>query len=93
MGKPTDSKNLKEYDILAYTKGFVASSTINGITTQDYFQYKEIYNIGHHPNIGVEIIGYNKNRRIFYNNNDGESTILFTLLTDKMQAWMVSNNN
>lgn len=93
MPKAKDAKNLKEYDILAYTKGLVSTSVENGIITNDFFQYKQIYNIVHHPNTGIEIIGYNGNRRIFYHDTDGESLILFTLISDKMNAWMQSNNN
>ena len=93
MAKPKDAKNLKEYDVDSYTKGFIAGSTVNNITTQDYFQYKQIYNIIHHPNTGVEIIGYNGNRRIFYHDLNDDSIILFGLLKDKMQIWMQSNKN
>ena len=93
MPKPKDAKGLTEYDIFAYTKGFVAQSVVNGITVVDYFQYKEIYNIVHHPNVGIEIIGYSGNRRIFYHDNDGDSVILFDLIKSKMLDWMQSNRN
>lgn len=93
MGKAKDAKRLKEYDILAYTKGFIAQSIVDGNTINDYFQYKQIYNIIHHPNVGIEIIGYNGSRRIFYHDDDGDTIILFNLVTDKMLAWMQSNKN
>ena len=93
MPKPKDAKRLKEYDITAYTKGFLAISTLDGITTNDFFQYKQIYNIVHHPGVGIEIIGYNGNRRIFYHDDDGDSMILFDLVSTKMNAWMQSNKN
>ena len=93
MSKAKDAKRLKEYDILAYTKGLVSVSTVDGITTNDYFQYRQIYNIIHHPNVGIEIIGYHGNRRIFYHDDDGDSVILFNIISDKMMAWMQSNKN
>jgi len=93
MAKAKDAKRLKEYDIYAYTKGFVAQSVVNGITVVDYFQYKEIYNIVHHPNVGIEIIGYSGNRRIFYHDDDGDSVVLFDLIKSSMLAWMNSNKN
>lgn len=93
MSKAKDAKKLKEYDIYAYTKGFVAESTVDGIVTTDYFQYKQIYNILHHPNVGIEIIGYNGSRRIFYHDDDGDSVILFDLIKSRMLAWMNSNKN
>ncbi len=93
MGKPKDAKGLKEYDILAYTKGFIAQSVVDGNTINDYFQYKQIYNIVHHPNVGIEIIGYHGNRRIFYHDDDLDTIILFNLIASKMLNWMQSNVN
>ena len=93
MPKPKDAKGLKEYDILDYTKGFIAQSVVDGNTINDYFQYNQIYNIIHHPNVGVEIIDYNESRRIFYHDDDGDSVILFNLVKGKMLAWMQSNTN
>ena len=93
MVKSKDAKNLKEYDITAYTKGLLATSTINNITTHDYFQYKQIYNILHHKNVGIEIIGYSGIRRVFYHNTDGESQILFDLISAKMNDWLGTNLN
>lgn len=90
---PKDAKGLKEYNITAYTKGFVAVSTINGNVLKEYFQYKEIYNILHHTNVGVEFIGYNGIRKIFYHDNDGDSSNLFNLVSNKMLEWMQSNKN
>lgn len=92
MPKSKDAKNLKEYDIEVYTKGFVASSKEENIAIEEFFQYKQIYNIILHPDIGVEIIFYNKKRRIFYN-QDEDLKNLFDILTDKMQKWMKSNKN
>ena len=93
MAKAKDAKNLKEYDIIAYTKGFVSTSIENGVITNDFFHYKQIYNIVHHPNTGIEIISYNGNRRIFYHDTSGESEILFNLVLEKMNVWMQSNKN
>lgn len=93
MAKPKDSKGLNEYDILTYNKGFTAKRFINGNTISDYFQYKEIYNLVHHPNVGIEIIEYNGNRRIFYHDEDGDSVILFNLVKAKIQDWLQSNKN
>lgn len=63
--KSSDAKRLKEYDILSYNKGFISTSTLNGVTTTDYFLYSRIYNLLHHPNIGIEVVSYNGNRRVF----------------------------
>lgn len=65
MVKSNDAKNLTDYNITAYTKGFVASGVFNNIMTNNYFQYKEIYNVVHHVGVGVEIICYNGIRKIF----------------------------
>ena len=93
MGKSKDAKSLKEYNISDYTKGFVATSVLNGIITTDYFQYRNIYNIIHHSGIGVEIICYNGTRRIFYHNTVGDSQILFDLINTRMSTWVGSNLN
>jgi len=93
MPKSKDAKRLKEYNIDIYTKGFVATSILNGITTNDFFHYKKIYNILHHKNIGIEIICHNGTRRVFYHDLDGESEYLFNLVSDKMVTWMQSNKN
>ena len=92
MTKSKDAKNSKEYDLEIYTKGFVASSKEENNSTEEFFQYKQIYNILLHPDIGVEIIFYNGKRRIFYNQNK-DLQDLFNTLTDKMQRWMKSNRN
>jgi len=93
MVKSKDAKNLKEYNIEIYTKGFMATSVLKGITTNDFFHYKQIYNIIHHKNIGIEIICYNGLRRVFYHDLDGESQYLFNLVSAKMNEWVGSNLN
>ena len=93
MVKSKDAKSLKEYNITDYTKGFVATSVLDGVITTDYFQYRNIYNIVNHVNIGVEIICYNGIRRVFYHNTAGESEILFNLINTRMNAWVGSNLN
>ena len=58
-----------------------------------YFNEKNIYNIIHHKNIGIEIICYNGLRRVFYHDLDGESRYLFNLVSAKMNEWVGSNLN
>ena len=91
--KSKDAKNVKEYNITSYNKGFMSTNTIDGITTNEFFQYKEIYQVIHHLNRGVEIVGYNGKRRVFYNDLSGESQTLFNTITSKMVSWMGSNLN
>ena len=95
MGKHTtqDAKNVKQFVIDTYTKGFISVNTTNGIITNEYFQFKEIQQIIHYPGTGVEIVYFNGNRRVFYNDLSGESSILFTDLNTTMTSWMNSNLN
>ena len=88
-----DAKKVKEFNIEAYTKGFTSNYTLDGIVTNEYFQYKEIYQILHHPNVCVEIVNFNGGRRVFYNDVPGESQILFDLINTTMTTWMNSNLN
>jgi len=88
-----DAKKVKEFNIEVYTKGFTSTYILDGIATNEYFQYKEIYQILHYPDIGVEIVSYNGNRRVFYNDIPGESQILFDLINTTMTTWMNSNLN
>lgn len=91
--KSKDARKVKEFDIYPYKKGFVADSTIDGITTQEYFQFKEIHQILHYIETGVEIVNFNGKRRVFYNDETGQSLILFDTLNDTMISWMNSNLN
>lgn len=88
-----DAKKVLEYDISTYRKGFVAETIIDGIVTKEYFQFKQIHKVLHHPGKGVEIVGYNKDRRVFYNDGDGESQILYEAINTTMINWMKSNLN
>lgn len=88
-----DAKSLKEYQIDTYTKGFVSVSVVDGNTIQEYFAFKDIAQIIHHPNVGVEIVRLNNNRKVFYNDTPGEALILFDGLNSPMLSWMNSNLN
>ena len=88
-----DAKKVRYFDIETYTKGFVATSNIDNITTQEYFQFKQIYKISHYPETGVEIVLLNGNVRVFYNDDAGQSEILFNALNSTMVAWMNTNLN
>jgi hypothetical protein len=88
-----DAKKVKEFNIEAYTKGFTSTYSDNGVVTNEYFQYKEIYQILHYPNVGVEIVNYNGTRRVFYNDVQGQSQILFNIIDSTMTTWMNSNLN
>lgn len=91
--KSKDAQKVKEYDITTYTKGFIAVHTLDGVVTQEYFQFKEIQQIIHYPDTGVEIVYFNGRRRVFYNDLVGESQTLFDSLNATMVAWMNSNLN
>ncbi len=52
-------KKIKFFDIISYTKGFVSESTNDGNIVKEYFQFNKIHQVIHHPNVGVEIVGYN----------------------------------
>ena len=88
-----DAKKVREFSIETYKKGFSAISTVEGITVQEYFQFQEIRQIIHYPDAGVEIVGYNGSRRVFYNDSLGEAQILFDSLNSTMLAWMDTNLN
>jgi len=91
--KSKDAKKLLTYNITTYTKGFVSVSTIDGVIHSEFFQFREIHKILHHPGKGVEIVGYNRERRVFYNDVSGESTTLYNTLNNAMTVWMGSNLN
>lgn len=93
MVKSSDAKRLKEYDITIYDKGFVAISVTNNNVFHEFFQYKQIYNILHHPSTGVEVLFYNGYRRVFYHSLPGESQFLFDMLHGSMTSWLGSNLN
>lgn len=91
--KSKDAKQALEFDIEVKTKGFISSITIDGSLIVEHFQYKEIHQIIHHPDRGVEIIGYNDRHRVFYNDEPGQSQVLFDLINNMMISWMNSNLN
>lgn len=91
--KTKDAQKILEFDILTYTKGFIASSVVDGNTVQEYFQFKEIQQIILHSDAAVEIVNFNDSRRVFYNDTTGESQTLFDLLNNTMVSWMNSNLN
>jgi len=93
-----DAKKVKTYAITCYTKGFTSTFTSkdennNDIITNEYFQFKEIYQVMHYPNVGVEIVNYTGNRRVFYNDTAGQSQILFNTINNALVSWMNSNLN
>ena len=88
-----DAKKVKTFNITCYTKGFTSDFTLDGIITNEYFQFKEIYQIIHYPDVGVEIVNFNGGRRVFYNDVSGESQILFDLVNNALISWMSSNLN
>ena len=93
-----DAKKVRTFNITCYTKGFISDFTSqdennNDIITNEYFQFKEIYQIIHYPNVGVEIVNYNHGRRVFYNDVVGESQILFDIIHNALTSWMNSNLN
>lgn len=88
-----NSDKTLEYNITTHKKGFSSTTLKDGKNVTEYFQFKEISQIIHHPDIGIEIIGYNNGRRVFYNDIDGESLNLYTALNQTMVTWMESNLN
>ena len=93
-----DAKKVRTFAITCYTKGFTSTFTAqdennNDIITNEYFQFKEIYQIIHYPDVGVEIVNFNGGRRVFYNDVSGESQILFDLVNNALISWMSSNLN
>lgn len=94
MPKAKDAKKIREFDIYTYKKGFVAESLDDeGNNVQEYFQFKQIQKIIHFPGRGVEIVNLNGSRRVFYNDETGESTILYDLLNNTLVTWMDTNLN
>jgi hypothetical protein len=88
-----DAKKVKTFSIKTYTKGFTSTYILNEITTNEYFQFREISQIIYYPNIGVEVVNFNGNRRVFYNDTQGESEVLFDTINTAMIKWMGSNLN
>ncbi len=91
--KSKDAKKVRDFNITTHTKGFKSTTTIDGNPAEEYFQFKDIYQIIHHPNIGVEIVGTNTNRRVFYNDETGKSQELYDMINSTMLSWMSSNLN
>jgi len=89
--KSKDAKKVLEFDITTHRKGFVSETIVNGVIVKEYFQFKEIYQILHHPGKGVEIINYNDKRRVFYNDEEGRSEVLYKAINNTMSKWMNSN--
>jgi len=88
-----DARRVVEYEIDTYRKGIICICKGNDIITYEYLQFKEIYSVNHHINIGVEIVFYNKDRRVFYNDDENGSQNLFNTINSKMIKWMKSNLN
>lgn len=86
-----NAKNTKNFAVTTYNKGFIIIDTTDTIITQEFFQFKEIQRIVLYPTTGVEVIFYNSNRRVFYNNTTDSQT-LFNTLTNSMTTWMNLNN-
>lgn len=92
-GKSNDARKVKEFAISTYTKGFVASNTIDNILTQEFFQFQEIHQIIHYKNVGVELVLFNGKRRVFYNDLADQSVALYNSLNNSMISWMNSRSN
>lgn len=88
-----DAKKVRTFSITPYTKGFTSTFTADGITTNEYFQFKEIYQLILYPNVGVEVVFYSGGRRVFYNDTVGAATTLFNALNSAISSWMNSNLN
>ena len=88
-----DARKVLEFDITTHKKGFISETTIDGSATKEYFQFKEIHKVLHHPGVGVEIVNYNDHRRVFYNDEEGKSQILYDAINGTMLTWMNSNLN
>jgi hypothetical protein len=93
QNKYRDSRGIREFGIKTLTKGFVSETTIDGSTVKEFFQFKEIHQVIHHPDVGVEIVGYNDKHRVFYNDVPGKSQELYDAINGTMQTWMNSNLN
>lgn len=93
-----DAKKVKTFTITPYTKGFTSSFTIqdsngNNVVTNEYFQFKEIYQVIQYPNFAVEIVNYSGTRRVFYNDTPGQSQTIFNTINTALLSWMNSNLN
>jgi hypothetical protein len=88
-----DAKKVKQFNIETQKKGFTSSYVEGDNIINEYFQFKEIYQIIHFPGRGVEIVNFDTSRRVFYNDEDGKSQILFDALNTAMLSWMQSNLN
>ena len=91
--KAKDARKVLDFDITTHIKGFIAETIINGSVYKEYFQFKEIHQVIHHPAVGVEIVGYNNKIRVFYNDEEGKSQLLYDGINVAMAAWMNSNFN
>lgn len=91
--KSKNARKTIEFDITTHTKGFISETIVDGNIIREYFQFKEIHQIIHHPDIGVEIVNYNNGRRVFYNDVPGESQTLYDAINTNMLTWMDSNLN
>ena len=91
--KSKDARKVLEFNINTHTKGFTAETTIDGSSVKEYFHFREIHQIIHHPNRGVEIVSYNDSRRVFYNDEPGESQQLYDAINGAMVSYMKSNLN
>lgn len=91
--KTQDAKKLKEFEIIPFRKGFVSSSKTEDIVMNEFFQYKEISQIIHHMNVGVEIINYNGGRRLFYNVEREKSEELYNSLNKRIFEWLNIENS
>lgn len=88
-----DAKKVIQFNITLYKKGFSSSYQDKDNTINEYFQFKEIYQIIHYPGRGVEVVNFDTSRRVFYNDESGKSLELFNLLNTTMLDWMASNLN
>ena len=91
--KSKDAKKLKEYNIVAVRKGLIITSIEDGKDVVEYHQFDKIHEIIHHPGRGVEIVGHNKYRKMYYNDKEGESEIIRDAIINQMINWMSSNAN
>ena len=91
--KSKNSKKTLEFDITTLTKGFISETVVDGNTIKEIFHFKQIRQIIHHPDRGVEIVEHNGGRRVFYNDLAGESLALYSAINTNMTNWMSSNLN
>jgi len=89
--KSKNAKKTLEFDITTFKQGFVSETTIDGSTIKEIFHFKQIRQIIHHPGRGVEIVEHNEGRRVFYNDVEGESLLLFDAIKVNMDSWLDSN--